>query len=147
MFMYVPRSLTKFIVVHCSATRPSVDIGEDEIRKWHIAKAWVDIGYNIVIRRNGVIEIGRPLDYRGAHVEGYNDSSIGICLIGGLDDAGKSAPSFTDAQWESLKLALRFCKRVWPNADILGHRDFPGVAKDCPCFDVEPWVAANLPDL
>jgi hypothetical protein len=143
-FMYQQRDQTDYIVVHCSATKPSADIGEDEIRKWHVARRWADIGYNIVIRRSGRIEIGRPLDYRGAHVEGHNHDSIGVCLVGGLDDDGKPAPTFTDAQWESLKLALRFCKNVWPNAVIQGHRDFPNVHKECPCFDVKSWVTANL---
>ncbi len=144
---YKPRIATDFIAVHCSATPPSQDIGEAEIRRWHMAKGWVDIGYNVVIRRTGLVEIGRPLDYQGAHVEGVNHRALGVCLIGGLDEKGKSTNNFTLNQFSSLKTALRFLKLYAPQAIIRGHRDFPGVAKDCPCFDVREWVAENCPEL
>jgi len=134
------RKSTKYIAVHCSATKPSMDIGEDEIRVWHKNNGWLDIGYNIVIRRHGLIEIGRPLDHQGAHVAGYNDVSLGICLIGGVDENLKAADNFTAAQWVSLASTLTWLDRVYPDAIIQGHRDFPGVAKDCPSFDVKGFV-------
>lgn len=141
------RSRTDYIAVHCSATSPSHDIGEAEIRRWHKARGWDDVGYNIVIRRDGRIEIGRPLDNRGAHVSGFNDVSLGICLVGGIDAIGKAADNFTDEQRASLLIALRFCKAYAPAARIQGHRDFPNVAKDCPSFDVRRWLATAAPEL
>lgn len=147
MAPYVERKKTAFIAVHCSATRPSLDIGESEIRRWHTDRGWQDIGYNIVIRRSGIVEIGRPLDYRGAHVEGYNDSAVGVCLVGGLDDAGGPADNFTPGQYLSLLHTLRFLRRYAPDAVIQGHRDFPGVKKDCPCFDVRAWLFGAAPEL
>lgn len=53
------------IIVHCSATKPSMDIGVEAIRQWHMNKGWSDIGYHYVIRRNGVVELGRDLDKDG----------------------------------------------------------------------------------
>ena len=35
---------TKFIVVHCSATRPSQDIGAKEIDRWHRERGFMKIG-------------------------------------------------------------------------------------------------------
>lgn len=134
------RVKTDFIAVHCSATPPHMDVGEEEIRGWHTDKGWSDIGYNIVIRRDGRVEIGRPLDYSGAHVKGYNSRSLGVCLIGGTDIDGNSENNFTEAQFEALKLTLQWLLLVYPQADIQGHRDFPGVGKDCPCFDVKEKV-------
>jgi hypothetical protein len=144
---YTPRPRTDFIAVHCSATPPSRNVDETEIRAWHQAKGWQDIGYNIVIPRDGTIQIGRPMDYQGAHVEGYNGRALGICLVGGVDEAGKAANNFTPKQWEALKVALRFCRLYAPGARIQGHRDFPNVAKDCPSFDVRVWLATAAPDL
>ena len=40
------------VVVHCSATKQSMDIGAEDIRGWHKSKGWDDIGYHYVIRRN-----------------------------------------------------------------------------------------------
>ena len=41
------------IFIHCSATPASRDIGVAEIRRWHLANGWSDIGYHFVIRRGG----------------------------------------------------------------------------------------------
>ena len=130
------------IVIHCSATRARADIGVGEIRQWHVqGNGWRDIGYHFVIRRDGGIEAGRPLDQAGSHVTGHNAGSIGLCLAGGLDDNHQPAANFTPAQWAALKDKLIELSAAFPGARILGHRDFPGVKKDCPCFDVRTWLA------
>jgi N-acetylmuramoyl-L-alanine amidase len=144
---WTPRTRTDFIAVHCSATKPSQNVDENEIRKWHIARGWSDVGYNIVILRNGIIQIGRPLDMVGAHVEGYNSSALGICLVGGISELNVPENNFTEKQMHSLLIALRFCKLYAPSAKIQGHRDFPNVRKDCPCFDVRDWISKIDPTL
>ena len=49
-----PRSSTEYLVVHCSATKPSMDIGLREIKRWHVDdNGWRDVGYHYIIRRNG----------------------------------------------------------------------------------------------
>ena len=131
----------KYIVIHCAATRPSADIGAREIDGWHKAQGWLGIGYHYVIRRNGEIENGRPDEQPGAHVSGYNSNSIGVCLVGGLDERGKpSGDHYAPEQWESLAELVRRLIEQYPLADIRGHRDFPNVKKDCPCFDVKHWL-------
>lgn len=137
------RKATDFIVVHCSATRPGMDIGADEIRVWHKQKGWSDIGYHYVIRRNGKIELGRRLEVEGAHVQGHNHHSVGICLVGGIADIGKPHNNFTPDQMMSLLSLLDDLKGKYPDAKIQGHRDFPGVAKACPSFDVRKWLNSH----
>ena len=69
------------IVVHCSATKPSMDIGVKEIRDWHVnGNGWSDIGYAYVIRRNGALELGRDLDRDGNVDEetGANTTSLDV---------------------------------------------------------------------
>jgi N-acetylmuramoyl-L-alanine amidase len=86
------------IIGHCSFTPPKMDIGAAEIRGWHVDEnGWLDIGYAYVIRRNGIIELGRDLDNDGdvdeeigAHARGFNAHSIGICVVGGMDEYGLS---------------------------------------------------------
>lgn len=133
------RNRTDFIVVHCSATKPTMDIGAKEIRQWHLDKDWLDIGYHYVIRRDGTLENGRDLMAAGAHVAGFNSRSVGICLVGGVSNTGRSENNFTKAQFDTLEDIVRRLKLVWPQAIVQGHRDFPNVKKDCPCFDVESW--------
>ena len=74
----------RFITLHCSATRPSQIAGVKEIRSWHKAKGWSDIGYHFVVRRDGRVEKGRPITQTGAHVQGWNTNNVGICLEGGI---------------------------------------------------------------
>lgn len=129
------------IVIHCSATRPGADIGAKEIRKWHVQdNGWRDIGYHFVIRRNGEVETGRPVEQAGAHVSGHNAYTVGVCLAGGVDDRGRPENNYTPEQWASLKELAGSLKQRFPNAVIQGHRDFPGVKKDCPCFDARKWA-------
>lgn len=129
------------IVIHCSATPPGQDIGASEIRSWHLARGWSDIGYHWVVRRNGWLDKGRGEAVPGAHVEGWNRNSIGICLVGGVDEQGEPDPNFTEAQYRALAGLLREIRARHPRAEIAGHRDFPGVKKACPSFDVRAWWA------
>jgi N-acetylmuramoyl-L-alanine amidase len=133
------RSETDFIAVHCSATPPTMDIGAAEIRRWHKAKGWMDIGYHFVIRRDGALEIGRDEAVHGAHVEGFNHNSVGICLIGGTDSAEKPEANFTAHQMAALFHLVARLQVKYPTAVLQGHRDFPNVKKDCPSFDVKQW--------
>lgn len=134
------RSSTDYIVVHCSATAPSDDIGVDEIRRWHVEQnGWRDVGYHFVIRRSGSVEEGRPVNATGAHAKGFNTSSVGVCLVGGVDESYDDDCNFTHAQYESLRALLITMQDKYPNARVLGHRDLPGVRKSCPCFDAVAW--------
>lgn len=82
------------IVVHCSASRWG---DADEIRRWHLANGWSDIGYHGVIlnghrdygvkydrRLDGKIEPGREENEVGSHCKagGMNTVSLGVCLVG-----------------------------------------------------------------
>lgn len=125
------------IIVHCSSTLPHMDIGVKEIKHWHVnERGWSDIGYHLVIKRDGSFENGRPLDINGAHAKGYNHRSIGICLVGGMKSKDEYEANFTLAQYDSLKHAVKYLKSVYPIEVVLGHRDLPGVTKTCPCFNV-----------
>nr|DAF68342.1 MAG TPA: endodeoxyribonuclease I [Caudoviricetes sp.] len=134
------REVTNLIVIHCAATKPSMDIGLREIRQWHVQKGWLDVGYHYIIRRDGTVETGRPHDVVGAHVQGHNSESLGICMVGGIDDAGKPQDNFTDAQWVSLKSQVKAVTSMYPHAKIVGHRDLDA-GKACPSFSVSDWLA------
>ena len=122
------------IIVHCSATPEGKDYTANDIRRWHKQQGWSDIGYHYVIYRNGHIEPGRDVDISGAHCEGHNSNSIGVCYIGGVARNGKSAKDTrTLAQKAALLSLLKDLRELYPGAKIYGHRDF--AHKDCPSFD------------
>ena len=144
MIEYVARKSTERIVVHCSDTLAGQDVGAAEIRGWHVnERHWIDIGYHLVVRRSGLLELGRPLWALGAHVEGFNHNSVGVCLVGGRGPRGWE-DNFTPPQWSSLKFVVQLLRDgVYRGqiTDICGHCDFPGVSKMCPSFDVEAWLS------
>ena len=116
----------KYLVVHHS--QRDID-STKEIKKRHLKRGWEDIGYHFVINKNGKISKGRNKKYVGAHVKGHNKNSLGICLIGNLDE---NLP--TRKQLEALiKFLTKLAKKYKiPQQNILGHREFPGVTKTCP---------------
>lgn len=128
------------LIIHCAATPPDMNIGVKEIREWHKERGWADIGYHFVIRRDGTIEKGRPLDYIGAHVKGHNRGSIGVCLVGGVDSAMKPRNNFTAPQWMSLDILIGQFLKEYPKGKIHGHNEFEK-NKACPSFSVQKYLA------
>ena len=122
------------IIVHCSATREGENFEVAEIRKWHLARGFSDIGYHFYIDLYGEIHKGRDISKIGAHCKGHNRNSIGICYCGGVEADGKT-PKDTryDCQKESLTAVLRTLKAMYPNAVIHSHNDFAN--KACPSFN------------
>lgn len=149
------RRHTELLVVHVTATPRSLDIGARELDAMHKARGWSGIGYHRVIRRDGRVEQGRPMDQIGAHLEGWNSVSVGVSLVGGIDTKGRPENNATAAQMTALEGELRRLLQIYPGAKICGHRDLSpdrdgdGVIepaehiKACPCFDVIPWANAR----
>lgn len=127
-----------YIILHSTATKASQDIGVDEVRQWHLARGWQDIGYHYLVRRNGSIERGRPIEQVGAHVRGHNDDSIGVVYVGGLGDDGTPEDTRTSAQRIVLRLLLGWL-RLRHNAELKGHKECDTANTACPSFDVEEY--------
>ena len=123
-----------FIVIHCSAVRPGQQSSAADIDRWHRSRGWKGIGYHYVVRRNGIVETGRPIEEVGAHVKGHNKYSIGICYEGGLDAAGRPADTRTPEQRKALRELVEKLHTSFPKALIVGHHDLDPM-KACPCFD------------
>lgn len=130
------RNINK-IIVHCSATPEGKDVKTETIRGWHIkGNGWNDIGYHYVIELDGSVHKGRDESKVGAHCQGHNFNSIGVCYVGGVAKDGKTPKDTrTEKQKESLLVLLKGLKAKYPRATIHGHREF--AAKACPSFDAK----------
>jgi len=132
----------KGIIIHCSATKPSMDIDAETIDDWHKKRGWSGIGYHFVIKRDGTLEHGRDIEKTGAHCKGHNKNTIGICMVGGVSENNVkiAEDNFTPEQWytlESLVENLVWKDYVEGGAYIKGHNEF--ASKACPSFDVQEW--------
>jgi N-acetylmuramoyl-L-alanine amidase len=129
------RTITE-LIVHCTATPEYKDYTVTDIRQWHKAQGWKDIGYHYVVYRDGSVHEGRDVDLAGAHCQGHNANSIGICYVGGVATDGKTPKDTrTELQKVGLLKLLYDLKRIYPNAKIYGHRDFSN--KACPSFNAK----------
>jgi len=128
------RQITK-IIVHCTATREGQTVTVADVIKWHKARGFNTIGYHYLIDLNGTLWTGRSEELAGAHTEGHNANSIGICYVGGLDANLKPKDTRTDEQKKILLSTLKYLKKKYPNATIHGHSEFAN--KACPCFDAK----------
>ena len=162
------------IIIHCSASangdslfKGSLKAGNlvtpvEVIDSWHKGRGFkraeafrkrqnaslTSIGYHFVIYTSGAIVTGRHLDEIGAHVQGKNANSIGVCMIG--------TNAFTSAQWAALATLIKSLPTLLPNAKVSGHRDnSPDLNGDgqvsrnewlkiCPGFDVSKWLKADM---
>lgn len=124
------RNINKHII-HCSATPNDRLTTADEIKQWHLKRGWSDIGYHFIIHRDGSVSCGRPVQKIGAHCKGYNEDSIGTCLIGN--------DKFTHEQMKSLIDLDRSIKHMYSEEIIThGHNEFTN-NKTCPNFDVQTF--------
>ena len=139
------RNIT-LIIVHCSAVRPYQQSGVSEIDRWHRARGWKNgCGYHFVIRRDGTVEIGRPIEMVGAHCQNHNRHSIGVCYEGGLNIDGIPRDTRTRAQTQALRQLLEQLHSQFPKALIMGHNVFTPT-KVCPCFNAAEEYRDLQPD-
>lgn len=130
----IMRQINK-IVVHVSDSPDTMRIGAKTIKKWHTdpppkGNGWSDIGYHAVIRRSGMIDLGRALETPGAHVKGHNKDSIGVCWVGRDLPDNRQLVALID-------YCVAMCKKfsLNPLTDIYGHKELdPG--KTCPNLDM-----------
>ena len=131
-------------MVHCSATRSDRPYSVENLISNGIAK-FGQPSYHYYVRRNGVIVPILSESVRGAHARGYNRCSIGVCYEGGINTRGKNDDTRTLQQKASLYELLKQLHYDYPKARIIGHRELPHVAKDCPCFTASSEYADLQP--
>ena len=125
-----PKRHVERVFLHCSASEMNMS-GKamvDEIRRWHKARGFTDIGYQFLIDKAGLVMTGRSLETRPAAQKGHNTDTIAI-MVHGLE-----LDLFPD-------VALQACKSLCAeiNEAYEGRVSFHGhcevSAKACPVFD------------
>jgi len=122
------------IILHCSASPNAVRCDISEIRKWHLARGFTDVGYHLVLQPDGEVQNGRSLTSEGAHCSGENDNSFGVCLVGN--------DRFSMKQFDALRYkldSLVLCYDI-PKWAIYGHYQFKSAIKQgktCPNIDMQ----------
>lgn len=137
------RPETDHIVIHHVAI-PSGDYSAEKIHHYHQShNGWAGIGYHYVIRRNGLIQRGRPLTTIGAQAAGENLHSIGICMAGNFNEE-----TVEPQQYQALvKLVANLVElyNLPLSGEIVGHRDYNDTS--CPgdhLYDLLPRLRQDV---
>jgi len=123
------------LVVHCSATEYGAEFLAQDIDEWHrVDNGWSGCGYHYVITAHGTIQKCRNDECEGAHAKGFNEHSLGICLIGGMRNGVATNDGYSKEQYVALYNLLKKLLAHHPDSQIKGHRELEGVNKACPCL-------------
>lgn len=143
------------LVIHCTDTPEGREVSSADIRLWHCGpkskgyRGWKQVGYTDMIHLNGGVErlVKNNEDENVDPWEitngaaGYNSTSRHIVYVGGRTrDNKRTADTRTADQKRAMAKYVKDFHRKHPTIPIVGHRDLPGVSKDCPCFDVARWL-------
>jgi N-acetyl-anhydromuramyl-L-alanine amidase AmpD len=131
----------RWIVIHHSGFHSGDTAGIDAS---HVKdRGWEGIGYHFVVGNGQPMPRGRveatwrwKQQYHGAHAGSgaqqapYNQDGIGICVIGDYDQDPLD-PFVEQRLVELCALLITHAPGLSPGR-IIGHRDVPGKATDCP---------------
>ena len=131
---YSTRSLDKIthITIHHSAAPANIPV--ETIAAYHVNNNdWPGIGYHFCIGPDGTIYQVNRLETISYHAGVVNDYTVGICLEGDFRNGLIPTPKQIESAghlsaWLSQKLNI-------PVANIMGHKEYPKNATECPGDD------------
>lgn len=131
-------SIDMIVLHHAEATSCTAM----DIHKWHIGRSYSGIGYHYFINKKGEIYKGRPDNVIGAHAQGYNSTSIGICFEGRYNKE-----IMPEAQLKAGKELIEHLKRKYNITKVKKHKDL--MSTDCPgsLFPFEEMVGQEKENL
>ena len=135
------------VVIHATETFTNKNIGAEEIDAIQKKLGEDEVGYHYVIRRDGRLQRGRPVEKEGSHCPtgNYDKTSIGIVMVGGINRASTeqsfetSSASFTRAQYNTLEQFLQVFYNNFSGGEVFGHSDIEIDELD-PYFDVSEYI-------
>lgn len=149
-FRNINREITE-MVVHWTETQTNKNLSSEDINKYHLEIGLDGIGYHYVIRRDGTLQRGRPVNIQGQHAptNNHDQRSIGVVFVGGINaptgtpnyENYFSAQSLTRSQINTFDHLCRTFYNVFPGGQVVGHIDIDEDEID-PGFSVIDYVAA-----
>ena len=115
------------LAIHHSAVR--AEVTAEQIATYHVSQDWPGIGYHYYIEPDGTIYQTNRLETISYNVYDHNHYLVGICIAGTFNDAVPTAAQIEKlgslVAWLMQKLNIKF-------ENVLGHREFPETATECP---------------
>lgn len=148
-FYRMTRSISE-LIIHATETYTNANIGSEEIHLRHLeAGHSKGIQYHYVIRRDGRLQRGMPLDQlsNASNIRSHKMNCVDVALVGGVNvptDADNplgnlSSQSFTQVQMKTLEALMEIFYQHMPGGQVMGHNDIDANSQD-PYFDVISFV-------
>lgn len=111
----------KLVLHHAEASKCTVQ----DIHSWHLSNGWSGIGYHYFIRKDGSVYRGRPDGAIGAHCQGSNTNTLGICFEGNY-----MKETMPTAQYNAGIDLIKYLRGKYGDLTIYGHKEL--LATECP---------------
>lgn len=146
-FNNVKRPITEMIIHWSEHFLDQAQAGAEEVHNKALVLGLDGCNYHYIIKKNGQIERGRPVDIEGEHANDHNKFSIGVTFIGGLNSYSTESrdkwiygkESLTVSQYQALDMIVSAYYTIWPGCNVFGHNDLSEWAID-PGFDVSGYI-------
>lgn len=136
----------QYAVLHASDTEDGPTVSANAIEKWHKENnGWSSVGYHFLVEqapegqtKNAMtIWLGRSLYDLGAHAEGFNSKSFGVCCVGAYDKKAPTERHLETTAYIFLLLKKFFRDKKGIDLKVIGHREvYPllgqSAKKTCP---------------
>lgn len=136
--MKLPKEAVQYLIVHQTAT-PRLKTTFEGTKRYHVSLGWGNIAYHYFIDANGKTRKGRNERTAGTHTRAdhMNAKSLGVCLAGNFNEEEP-----TPAQLKALEQVLNSLstKYAISKENILGHREVPNAATECPGDHLLDWI-------
>ncbi|NCA32111.1 N-acetylmuramoyl-L-alanine amidase [Adlercreutzia muris] len=114
-------STSRIILHHAEATSCT----PEQIHQWHLANGWSGAGYHFLVRKDGAVYALRPEWAVGAHAQGANSDSIGVCFEGRYQTEEMPQP-----QIDAGRELVAYLKGKYGLSKVQRHKDVGST--DCP---------------
>lgn len=134
------RSTTKRIILHHAEASKCT---AEDIHRWHLNNGWAGAGYHFLVRKDGSVYRLRPENKAGAHAQGANSDSIGICFEGSY-----MTETMPQAQINAGRELVAYLKGKYKINKVQAHRDVTATScpgKNFPFSQIAGVSASNTP--
>lgn len=145
-FLTIERPITE-LIVHWTESYQNANLNAGQLHDRHNQLGHDGIVYHYIIRRDGTLQRGRPVEKRSEAVENHNAYSIHIAFVGGYNtdtqaknfENNTGIRSLNRSQFNTFDELLRIFYAKYPGGQVLGHNDLDENVED-PGFDVIEYV-------
>ena len=133
------RVQSSYMIIDHTATTDAVDMTFKDLDAQHRRRGFFGCLFHYIIRRDGVVEGGRPFDRISPLTNVLDETAITVVLVGGKDLDGEPVDNFTTEQREALHGLIHATKLTYPDIEVLGRREVRRQRTTGPALDLDPF--------